>query len=103
MYHLREGPGLKAHGVGFTRENGWETMEDTEATLTLFSGCTNTPSKSRRKAIPIVVPNGTLPNKIIFAESVHVLSYEEVNKGTGWTKGSLSGHPPYLLPHVDEE
>ena len=95
MYHLREGPGLKAHGVGFTRENGWETMEDTEATLTLFSGCTNTPSKSGRKAIPIVVPNGTLPNKIIFVESLHVLSYEESHQ-MHWLDQRLSSGVPSL-------
>lgn len=27
----------------------------------------------------------------------------KANKCTSATKGSLSGHPPYLLPHVDEE
>ena len=28
---------------------------------------------------------------------------KKVTKCTGWTRGSLPGCPPYLLPHVDEE
>lgn len=39
------------------RENGWETTEDIDAALTLFSGWTNIPSKSRREKI-LTVPNG---------------------------------------------
>lgn len=67
-----------------------------------FSGGTNILSKSRRKNI-LTVPEDTPRNKIVFAQSLHLLSYDASQQMHQMDQRLSFGYPPYLLPHVDEE